>query len=49
MDLVITIIVSLSIFLGLRYYLHRTGYYYHSKYDRRKQRKNKNPHTGGNR
>lgn len=38
-----------AVFVLLRMYLHRTGYYYHSKYNTEIQKLNKNPRTGGNR
>lgn len=31
-SMILTIAVSGAVFIALKLYLHRTGYYYHSKY-----------------
>ena len=48
-SMILTIAGSGAVFIALKVYLHRTGYYYHSKYGSEKQKKNKIPRTGGNR
>lgn len=48
-SMIMTIVVCGGIFIALKVYLHKIDYYYHSEYDRKNRKENKNPHTGGNR
>lgn len=47
-SMILTILVSGAVFIALKLYLHKIDYYYHSEYDRKNRKENKNPRTGGN-
>lgn len=38
-EMILTILVSGAVFIALKVYLHKTGYYYHSKYNAENQQK----------